>query len=263
MKNKTSIFCFAIALIACLILATTASAVVPENDDFDNAVAIDSVLPQTINTNTAEATTAPDDPSCAGNGHTVWYTYVATEDMRIEFNTFGSNYDTTLSAYVGERGSLTQVACNDDAGSLQSRIRFDMNAGETYYIMVGSWAWTSGGNLVLTVDLAPPPIVTVQINPKGSLENGVATVTGTITCAEPAYVVLNGLLLQNAGRGSIVGSIYQEHYCYGEMPWSMTMKDPYNPFNPANQNTMTLQYYWFCSEYGSEVAQESIKLKRN
>ena len=61
--------------------------------------------------------------------------------MAIEANTFGSNYDTTLSVYTGSRGSLMQLACNDDSGSLQSRIRFDAVAGTTYYFMVSSFSF--------------------------------------------------------------------------------------------------------------------------
>jgi hypothetical protein len=48
--------------------------------------------------------------------------------MGIEANTFGSDYDTTLSVYTGSRGALTQIACNDDADLLQSLVRFNATA---------------------------------------------------------------------------------------------------------------------------------------
>jgi len=57
--------------------------------------------------------------------------------MRVEPNTFGSDYDTTLSVHVGRSSALVQFACNDDTGSLQSRVRFDAVASVTYYLKVG------------------------------------------------------------------------------------------------------------------------------
>jgi hypothetical protein len=53
-------------------------------------------------------------------------------------DTAGSGYDTVVSVYDT---SLTEVACNDDAGgSLQSRAGFTARAGETYLVQVGAYA---------------------------------------------------------------------------------------------------------------------------
>jgi hypothetical protein len=143
-----------------LATAPAAIAQAPANDDFDSATVIGS-LPFTDSINTSEATTAADDPECAGNGHTVWYAFTAPADMGIEANTFGSDYDTTLSVYTGSRGALTQIACNDDAAdSLQSRVRFNATAGVTYFFMVGSFFDDPGGNLdfaVVEIPPLPPP----------------------------------------------------------------------------------------------------------
>jgi hypothetical protein len=85
-----------------------------------------------------------------GAGPTVWYALTLAEDAFVDVNTFGSDYDTTLSAYLGERGDLEQIACNDDAaGSLQSRVRFAATADTTVFIMVGAFDSGPGGNLVL------------------------------------------------------------------------------------------------------------------
>jgi hypothetical protein len=59
--------------------------------------------------------------------------------MPLDANTFGSNYPTTLSAWVGSRGNLSPVACGQD------RISFRAAAGQTYYFMVGSMG--AGGDL--------------------------------------------------------------------------------------------------------------------
>src|SRR5262249_5601882 len=109
-------------------------AAAPLNDDFDRATSVIEPLPFTDAINTAEATTAADDPDCAGNGSTVWYVFVPTQNMRITANTFGSDYDTTLSVYTGTRGNLVQIACNDDYRDLQSLVTIDVLAGQLYFL---------------------------------------------------------------------------------------------------------------------------------
>jgi uncharacterized delta-60 repeat protein len=137
--------------------AAPARAVAPSNDDFDTPTVV-GVLPFTDPLDTTEATRAADDPSCAGDdGSTVWYSFTATEAVRIVADTFGSDYDTTLSGFAGDRGSLTQLACNDDAQGLQSRIALDVAAGESVSVMAGSFGGGLGGNLVIHMDIAPPP----------------------------------------------------------------------------------------------------------
>ena len=81
---------------------------------------------------TVEATSAVDDPSCFGNDTSVWYAFTPVVSGSITAETFGSDYDTTLSAYTGTQGALTQLTCNDDAGAgLLSQIRFPVAAGTT------------------------------------------------------------------------------------------------------------------------------------
>jgi hypothetical protein len=88
---------------------------IPANDDFANAVVI-GALPFTTSLNTSEATAVDDPPNdCLVDAHTVWYQFTATEDIRLNANTFGSDYDTGIAVYTGTPGALTLVACNDDA----------------------------------------------------------------------------------------------------------------------------------------------------
>src|SRR6266542_399336 len=105
----------AVVATAALFAGTAPAWAQPTNDDFDSATVVTEPLPFTDSVATADATTAADDPQCLGNGHTVWYTYTPGADGWVNANTFGSNYDTTLSVYTGARGALTQVTCNDDA----------------------------------------------------------------------------------------------------------------------------------------------------
>ena len=148
----------ALALVLSLLaFAPAAQAVAAANDDVGSATAI-SALPFADSLDTSDATTAPDDPSCAGSGHTVWFAWTPGADARVEANTFGSSYDTTLSVYTGARGALSQLVCNDDSGGLQSRLEWQASAGTTYYVMVASYGGGPGGSLSLSVhEAAPPP----------------------------------------------------------------------------------------------------------
>src|SRR4051794_11374697 len=103
----------AVALVVCAaLLPQAALASAPSNDDVGAATSIGS-LPYTNTQDTTEATPGTNDPSCVGNGPTVWYSYTPSSNVHLDANTFGSTYDTTLSVYTGSPGSLTQIACND------------------------------------------------------------------------------------------------------------------------------------------------------
>ena len=194
---------------------------VPSNDDIEDATVIGS-LPFTDNTSTAEATTQAGDPECVGNGHTVWYRFTASTTLQVNANTFGSDYDTSLSVYTGTPGDLTQIACNDDAQDVQSSVTFEAVAGETYFIMVGSFFDSPGGNLTLTVREAPPPLETdLTIARTGTVtpRTGQATVRGTVTCSREALVEISGQLRQRAGRVFITAEFFAFVECDGETAW--------------------------------------------
>ena len=117
-------------------------------DDFNNAQPV--TLPTTIVPalfSPSSATTATDDPvACVAYGHSIWYKYTATTSGQVTVDTEGTGFNTVVAIYTGTRGSLTQVACNDDqAGTLDQTSWVDFNAvsGTTYYIMIGSFGSTS------------------------------------------------------------------------------------------------------------------------
>jgi hypothetical protein len=148
---------------------TPASAAPPANDDFDQATAIGS-RPFTDSLNTSEATLAGDDPYCSDEDDTVWYSFTPASNMQVGANTFGSDYDTTLSVWTGSRRALTEIACNDDwewsgGGFSQSRVSFSAVAGQTYYFMVASYSGTTGGrNLVFTLEAIQIPVKAGRIS---------------------------------------------------------------------------------------------------
>lgn len=207
-----------------LLPAGPAAAAPPPNDDFDAAVELTAV-PFQVTADTTGATRAADDPFCIGaDESTVWYAVRLDTPTELVIDTFGSDFDTTLSAWTGERRSLEEVACNDDAQGLQSRIAFTAAAGVTYHVMVGSFPGTPGGNLVLTGQELPPPLqLAVTLDPTGTVSGGAAVVTGTVGCSRPETVEVVGTLRQQVRNRVTVGSFRTTVDCTGSNDWQATV----------------------------------------
>jgi hypothetical protein len=212
----------------------TVSPVPPPNDDISAPTAVTGV-PFTWTQNTLNASVAPDDPFCNGQAATVWFAFTPPTSMRVEVNTFGSDYDTTLSAYTGVRGALAQVACNDNSSSAQSRIRFDAVAGVTYLFMVSGAFGSTGGHLVLNVVPAPAPLtVALTIAGFGSIvpSTGVATVTGTLHCSVPTFATVSGQLKQQHAQVTLFQFFSVGVFCTGITDWTATVpSQPVSLFN--------------------------------
>ncbi|NDJ77488.1 MAG: S8 family serine peptidase [Chloroflexi bacterium] len=114
------------------------------HDDIDDARLV-SPSNYTDTVNTRYATAWDDDPAtCAGYGHrSVWYRYEGLADGVLEIDTGGSTYDTVLAVYTGERGSLMQIACNNDYSGTASALEVEVQTGETYTIMISSRTYES------------------------------------------------------------------------------------------------------------------------
>ena len=99
----------------------------------------------------------PNHAGVSGSLSSAWWSWLAPDSGRVELNTFGSNYDTTLAVYTGDvLGDLTEVASNDDSRpGLQSAVAFDAIAGTTYQIAVDGFA-TGSGTVALNLDLTSP-----------------------------------------------------------------------------------------------------------
>ena len=100
-----------------------AQAATAPNDSFTGATVITS-LPFSTTEDTSQATSDPSDPANCSNSGSVWFSFTPSSDMQLEADTFGSNYDTVLSAWTGTQGALNLVACNDDSVGAQSKITF-------------------------------------------------------------------------------------------------------------------------------------------
>lgn len=250
-----------VSALALLLCATYAWAVPPPNDDISAATVIPSV-PFTDTEDTREATVAPDDPECAGRSATVWYAFTPTSDMTLRAHTFGSNYDTTLSVYTGSPGSLTQLACNDDAQGLQSQVIFTATAGVTYYFMVGAFGSGPGGDLVFTLEEFTPLTIDLRVDDGGSVSpsDGTVTISGTMFCSKPAFAGVSVSGRQRAGRLFIEGSSGTSFFCDGETPWSVTFQGANGRFTAGRMSVFASGFAFTDGEFQSDEEMKEVRL---
>ena len=149
----------AVLVIAVLVTGTPqpAAGATVANDDFRRATVVRS-LPATMAQNTDDASVERDEPgsSCSKPFKTVWYELRAPRSSRVVVDMTGSSYDNVVAIYTGRTlNDLTEVACTDDAWTA-----FDAVAGQTYFVQVSGWVWTSGDmkmRIFESSPLPPPP----------------------------------------------------------------------------------------------------------
>src|SRR5690606_33188548 len=119
------------------------------NDDFANSIQLTGNGGSVTGRNTA-ATGQGSEPggSCFTDAtvNSVWWHWTPTTSGPAVVDTFLSNFNTNLVVYTGgSLGSLSQVACNNDAaGGTQSQVSFTANAGTTYRIRVDGQGSATG-----------------------------------------------------------------------------------------------------------------------
>jgi hypothetical protein len=201
---------------------------VPANDEFANAVVI-GALPFTDDIENTNEATAVGDPAndCVVEGHTVWYQFTPSADMRINANTFGSDYFTGIAVYTGTFPNLTQVICNDDAlpgRTVDANVNFDATAGTTYFFMVGSFGDSPGGHLLFRVNVSLNLALTINSSGSVNAKTGEATISGTVSCAEPASGILDGFIRQRIGKAILTGFFFTFFECDGVTPWQVQVR---------------------------------------
>lgn len=176
-------------------------AAVPSNDTERGAVSIHAV-PFTQTTDTTEAT--PGGPELCSNSASVFYRFTPAEDVRVQVDLLGSDYDTTLGVYSRDaQGRVEPLACNDDRVGDAAGVRLRAVADTTYYFMVGQCCRSGrsgGGQLVFTVTevVTEPLHATFEVSDPGAVdpETGIATISGTVTCNKRSVIYMEGLLRQ-------------------------------------------------------------------
>ncbi len=115
----------------------------PSADDCSDALTVDQ---GTFFGTTVDAT----NDGSAGCGESasspdVWYSFTAVEDCLLRVDTCGTSYDTVLSIHSECPGTdLNELACNDDACALQSRVQVSALAGSEYLIRVSGYSGATG-----------------------------------------------------------------------------------------------------------------------
>lgn len=217
--------------------ASPALAAPPSNDDISGATPFTGI-PFTDSVDTTEATYAATDTACGLA--TVWYEFTPTDSGVVEFNTVGSNYDTTLALHTGDPSAPTLLQCNDDSiYGLQSQIIAEVTAGVTYYISAGTCCGSAepgfvgpGGNLVFNAQVPPPPVteVALTVDRRATVtRQGLVTVSGTVTCDQPATGYVNLSLEQIYNRMIARGDAYVPVEC-GPTPTEWTAQLSSNTF---------------------------------
>jgi hypothetical protein len=218
---------------ALVTVASPAFAASPINDDISNAIIVGDT-PYTDTVDTSEATVGEGDSGCGAA--TVWYAFTPSEDGVYQFNTFGSDYDTTLALFEGSPGNLTLLACSDDTeNSLQSLIAHALVGGATYFVEAGACCDSPGSNLVVNIDVAPPPfqVALALDGVRVGRELGSAIVSGSATCSGEGGGELSGTLVQKQGLFVVRGEFFAGFRCTDRpTTWTATVSGGSRVFLP-------------------------------
>ena len=131
------------------------------NDSFATPVALqESANGMTISSNRYASAEYAEPAHVYGPYHSMWFEISVPSAGRLEIDTAGSNFDTTLAAYEGTSlSALRQVAQNDDAsGTLTSAITLSPTSPTSYRIAVDGYNGNTGSiRLNWTFTAAGPP----------------------------------------------------------------------------------------------------------
>jgi len=131
------------------------------SDSFSGAPSLSGSTGQVSGSNVG-ATKESGEPAHAGypGGASVWWSWTATSDGAVSFDTFGSDFDTLLAVYTGTSvGALVEIAANDDDDvndGFQSKVSFVAVAGTPYRIAVDGFG-AATGSIALNWVVAGPP----------------------------------------------------------------------------------------------------------
>jgi hypothetical protein len=250
-----------------------ASASPPSNDVEARAIGVDTV-PFTHSVDTSDANA--DGPRFCSSHASVFYTFTPSATVRVQVDTLGSDYDTTLAIYTrDELGKVGQIGCDDDRFGDASGLRLRAVAGTTYVVMVNRCCGNPregrpgrpGGPLVLTVTkVSSASLLATLTVDRGTVDpsEGIATISGTITCSRRSIVYTEGVLNQLRQEVFVArGYWYAAIPCTPDapVPWSMDVDTETSVVfgaGPATSRRYYLEAYagwhtWF-GKYEEEVS---------
>ncbi|HRX87418.1 MAG TPA: hypothetical protein P5572_20530, partial [Phycisphaerae bacterium] len=206
------------ALLALLLMLPAGAWAQPANDGCTTATVIpgNSVQynPPTLNVSTALTNLCSPAHSCTGGSvaKDVFYVYTPDLDGTITVDTFGSNYNTILSAFAGCRGfcgglsccpNPIEYACNDNYFfGTQSQITFDVQAQESYIFRVSAINASGGEMLDFNLSWKPANDACANATPINGLVYSspvYSTVNADVdTCEAQESCELNGVGTSNS-----------------------------------------------------------------
>lgn len=266
--SRRFVAAFAAALTSLAVVGSPAVAAPPGNDTYVGAESIASV-PFSTSLDTTEATTDADDDElntvCGAPAMdaSVWYSFTSPDDSAYLADASASDYSAGVFVATGAPGSFEVLACGPGGAGWQAV------SGETYSIVVIDDQEDGGGNggqMELSVDIAPPPPVlevTVNNTARFDAKTGSAILSGTIMCGSDAeFAFLETTVTQRVGRLLIRGSGGTEVTCDDTTrPWELEVIGDNGLFKGGKALTATFSAACgmvFCSEY---LAEQRIQLK--
>ena len=146
-----------LALALSLSGVTLALAAPPANDNFASAVAILS-LPFTATVDITDATHEQDEPEFCTfpDKRTVWYSFSPTENLAVQADTLGSAVTGDVTVWLASGpgfGDLNFLGCS--TGSFSTNLFLE--AGNTYYLQVGSATIGQAGTMQINLEQIFPP----------------------------------------------------------------------------------------------------------
>lgn len=142
----------------------------PANDKFIYCEAVSGGSGHAAGSNIG-ATKEPNEPDHDGNigGHSVWYCWTAPGTGAVEFDTVGSDFDTTMGVYVGNSvDNLALVGSNNDSGgNVTSLVGFNAVAGTLYHVAVDG---VSGASGTISLNWSFRPRLTIRALSRTSME---------------------------------------------------------------------------------------------
>ncbi len=129
----------------------------PDNDFFANRLAFPKSSDSVYDSNVG-ATSEPGEPDHAGDGagHSVWWTWTASDNSLVLIDTLGSSFNTVLAVYTGSSLSGLSLVADDHNGDGDgtSRVQISAVAGTQYLLAVDGKRSGTGpatGDIVLHV----------------------------------------------------------------------------------------------------------------
>lgn len=133
----------------------------PANDDFTNAVPLQSSLPLSVSGSTLNASREAGEPNHHGlqGGFSVWYRFTPSADARLQIDTVGSLADTVLAVYTGNAvDALSRVTSDNDSGPANAaRVIFDAQRNTTYFIAIDYLDAFFGADVTLNIQSVQRP----------------------------------------------------------------------------------------------------------